>query len=446
MTTRKHRKKNYPEGISRKMLEGSHIISKLLEPFLKINHEAKIIEEKLLQNILDDQKRYLIERPWGDPSLNIILPSTDQEIDKLISALNSVELLRKFSGIYHIEENTVEFIFKSFTIGEEQHTRYTHRNFEYTYRGEKIKCKFAKASETLITIANSCEIGYFETQTDYRNILKIKQKHLIQPSDEVISFFVEMKSISTDKLPDLSRSINVDMSRFDRDTPVIVLHDPKLYRRQNKPKHNTQPFPKKIESSNLDEIVDYFWLSIVQAKDPASRLLNSFRVIEYYSSSYSDEEKKLKIISLHETLNSTGDFDSFIANVTKTVYSGSDKKDHVRRRKLIDDWVDKNTLYKFIREHEDVFSKLTILDGGLKLHPIINRKESQFEWSKTSSERIMKTLSDLRHAIAHGGDGEEGYSFRASKINISTVTPYADLSEIIAEKIIFDRKNNIPKS
>ena len=131
------------------------VIKKELEPFLKNNPFSSVREEG---------KDYVISNPWGDDTITFLLIKENKS--ELIDALNNVILPPRFTAIYHLDSNTMEYIF---TVIKKD-SPYASREFKFILDGKTYNCQFKSSSERLTTLSKSFMPVEEESSTSYRNL------------------------------------------------------------------------------------------------------------------------------------------------------------------------------------------------------------------------------------------------------------------------------------
>ncbi len=105
----------------------------------KTNEDANEFKEPLkaffkanrYSDITKTRGGYFITNPWNDKSVRFTLEKEPKE--ELIKALNCLILPPRFTGMYHIDTNTMEFIYT--VLGEDEPS--FSRKFNFTL-GSKI--------------------------------------------------------------------------------------------------------------------------------------------------------------------------------------------------------------------------------------------------------------------------------------------------------------------
>jgi hypothetical protein len=126
-----------------------------LDPFFENNPYSNIGVHEGVPSILC---------PWNDDSIAINIPEKFE--DELIEYLNSVKLPQRFSGIYHIEEQTMEFIF----VPIDEENELFEQEFEINFDGESYTCSLKEASSQLKLINAMYSLTERDTRTNFRDL------------------------------------------------------------------------------------------------------------------------------------------------------------------------------------------------------------------------------------------------------------------------------------
>lgn len=81
-----------------------------LKSFLDSNPESKIKKSG---------ERYVVQNPWGDASLELQIPDTEDERAQLSTALNDLILPVELSAIYHVSRKALEVIWTAYRLPNE---------------------------------------------------------------------------------------------------------------------------------------------------------------------------------------------------------------------------------------------------------------------------------------------------------------------------------------
>jgi len=188
---------------------------KRLAPFIKNNAVSKVEKPSLPFGVV------AVKSPWGDTSIEIVLPSKAKDLNALIEALNNVVLPERFTALWHVDTQKLEFIYTTYPTHE------ADRSFVFKHRGSTYECTFGDSSNRLLLIAEAY-YGVGPTSTDYRNLDTFSDYALSKkgrtgyeriPNARPLSFWINgLKKWDTDKMLDLALHLNFYMSYYDPDS------------------------------------------------------------------------------------------------------------------------------------------------------------------------------------------------------------------------------------
>ncbi|GAI45954.1 unnamed protein product [marine sediment metagenome] len=111
---------------------------KKLAPFLSRNRNAKVEKRGEL---------YYVSNAWNEESISFLLePNSESD---LIAALNTLILPPRFTALYHLDTNTMEYIFTLL----DRNSPYLSRQFEFSIEGKTYHCGFEDASDRLLLLS-----------------------------------------------------------------------------------------------------------------------------------------------------------------------------------------------------------------------------------------------------------------------------------------------------
>lgn len=114
-------------------------------------------------------KRLYVLTPWNDDSLALLIQP--KSATELITALNTLVLPPRFTAIYHLDSNTMEYIYALLEPNDPCYSR----AFKFTLAGKSYSCRFAKASERLLALSKLFRRTGKQSLVDYRNLLLLRE-------------------------------------------------------------------------------------------------------------------------------------------------------------------------------------------------------------------------------------------------------------------------------
>ncbi|MGJ5008132.1 hypothetical protein ACQR05_10190 [Bradyrhizobium oligotrophicum] len=402
----------------------------LFGPFLAANPHSRI---KAVE--LDDRTRHVLEKPWDDDSLALVL--VPQNAERLSAALNAVLLPQRFSAIWHSDTKDLEVVWTAFELSEAAQ-EVAARQFDFSFSGKSYRCEFGESSSRLLEIAKAA-MPIRGTATNYRNLQsftmyanKVAESKLGKP----MSFWIRSIDWNEDAVIDLAYHLNFYMSYFDDRTPKIIIHArPEVSNVQPQERYIVGKFPASISGAVIDLNLLHFWQAAHGAEDQSKSFLYYYRLIEYASTTYIDREARAAVRRLLAQPNALDD----IPNITERLVlaTQSTKQDDDQRiRRLLEDTVDRSQVAKEIDKNLGLFNRQTIFEGGFNLDALVGngQKGEQFDLL-----RFVKQIKDIRNALSHGRDIRTQMVIIPTQKNFDLLQPWVTLMCVVAGQVILFR-------
>jgi len=401
--------------------------NKLFAPFLADHPVAKIAEVDL-----GDRKRHVIEKPWGDDSLVLLIAPANAK--DLANALNQVILPQRFSAIWHKDTKDLEVIWTAFKLSG-QGKEIANRKFDFSLGTKTYHCEFGKSSDRLISIGMAF-VQIKGTETNYRNLISFeafatrREGAIKQRIDTPRSFWIRNVDWNEDSILDLAYHINFYMSYFDDKTAKIIIHPrPEVSTVKPQERYIAGKFPSQIKGKVIDPNVLHFWEAAHGADDQSKSFLYYYRLIEYASTTYIDREARVVVRRLLGQPNVLDDVHTLTEQLVLAAQS-TKQEDEQRIRHLLDDTVDKVQLWVEIEKNRSLFAKETKFEGGFKLEALIGdgaQKADNLDLGK-----FAKHIKDIRNALSHGRDIRTQMVIIPTRRNFDLLQPWVTLMCIVA--------------
>lgn len=409
-----------PEDASRAELER---LERELDPFLRANTSAALAWS-------DGEP--LIVTPWGDPSLQIVLREAGPA---LLGALNSVVLPPRFTAIWHSPARAFEFIWGPVTQTSDE----IGRSFEFRFEGLPLTCRFGEASAALTEIALATRITNVPSGSGYRNLPTVRRYLRFRDSDQRIventtlaSFWVSPLPMDEDLVASVARHLNLCMFRFDRQTPRVIVHEP---RTETTPARGARypmgSFPPAMASGSLDPYILELWDAAVAAPDALRRFLSFYQVIEY-AAFYLVEEDTIREVRRAllspEVPARAADFARRIVELV-----ASDRRtEEAKLVAVVQRCVDPAVLWGEIEPNRDYFSREVRFDGGLAVPPLLREGWGLDDFRAVWIPRLPDTLRKIRNALVHSREPRMAGVIAHTRANLGRLSPWARLLAVVA--------------
>jgi hypothetical protein len=433
------KKPKKPENNASEEEKGDVNIKKKLVKFLKNNPKSQ------LRRLKDPEKIHYIHRPWNDESIILVL--WDESDTKLITVLNALILPEKFSAIYHMEDNKMEFIYSPLDKDDPDITR----KFNIKIEGKQYTCQYQLASDKLLTLSQYCGRAKFSA-TEFRNLLqfrdymkyktkkKSKEKEGSLKSEfegkVPISFYVTgFDSFDEDDLIKVSRHINFYLQYYDRVSPVIVIHQTESKDEDlGQLRLIKEEFPTEINTQVLDSFLLTLMDSALEA-EPRLEFIYYYQVLEYSSFYYVKDNIKRKLIKIINSPDVLCNSNECISRIMEAI-DEIRQEDDAKIKNTIKSACELEELWREINENKAYFSKNHKFDGGFEIEPIIT-EDTNFEqfltcWHPT----ISNNLKYIRNALVHGREKQFGKVILPTHLNDTLLMPWIQIAHRIAEHVI----------
>jgi hypothetical protein len=390
-------------------------------------------------------KYWYITNPWNDASVSFVL--RPESIPSLKAALNKLILPPRFTGIYHLDSNTMEYIWTLLDNDDP----YFLRQFEFNLDGKSYHCKFDQASARLVNLARWFRRTGKTTITEHRNLLLLREyieyideKSKKRPSSEEAfteirpaSFYVSgFEGFDDGKILEVSKHINFFMYYYDRETPHIVTH-PVEAEPLEKPRQLQfiqTAFPKKISSRSHDPFL--LDLSLAAASVPSRlRFLYYYQILEYAAFYHVDERVKRDLLNIINVPDIHSDPEKYIARILETV-SDIRSEDEAKINMICRNACDINILWKELQHNLSYFTKRQEFDGGFALEPFISEDTTLESFRAMWYPKTPDTLRSIRNALVHGRERRVSRVINPTLHNDLLIKPWLTIIQRMAEHII----------
>lgn len=405
-----------------------------LTPFLRNNPYSEIKKRG---------KLYYVINPWKDESIYFVLRPESQS--DLIAALNNLILPRRFTALYHLDTNTVEYIY---TLLDEN-SPYLSRQFEFTTDGKVYYCRFEDASERLLLLSKLFRPTGKEAAAEYRNLMLLHlymNPKLIQSLQLEQDFFTQRKPVSfsvsgfekfdEDKIVEISKHLNFFMLYYDRESPSILIHS--VERELAEPAKQLQfvetTFPEKISTRRQDP----FLLDLaLTARTVETRLqfLYYYQILEYAAFYYTDDEVRRDLLNIINTPDIHSNPERHISRILDTV-SGVRQEEEAKIQKVVKMVCRPEVVWKELQQDVSYFSQTQQFDGGFVLEAFIDETTTVESFCAMWHPKTADTLRFIRNALVHGRERKFGKVISPTPRNDQLIKPWVATARRIAEEVI----------
>jgi hypothetical protein len=415
-------------------------ITQDLTQFLARNPDSKIELSEATS------KRALVKLPWGDPSVEIVIPLAGSEQDKLVDCLNNVILPRRLSALYHVDTRELEVIFTARALSNSM-KQIDGRSFDFNFEGDQYNCRFDTSSERLLAIAE--EASYPQhSDSAFRNLMSFTE--FTNMPDDVdgefaefirsrfgrpLSFWVSAIDWDEEKTLSILRHISFYMRYYDSVSPFILIHPADDSMSVNpKERYVHGDFPKSISSRQLNPSLISFYLAAADAL-PENKFLYCYRIIEFVSSNYLKNDKLVQVKKILSNPALLSSLDSSIDRLVGLIRE--DKPDNVNRFKaVVNELVRGEVVWPEICGNPDAFTKSVEFDGGFTLPKIVDGVDDITRLGPTVMQAMAGSFRNIRNALAHGGEEQAGRVILPTARNEKLLQPWVHLIVVVAGEVV----------
>ncbi len=306
-------------------------------------------------------KFLVVSKPWNDESL--ILPLLRKAKSKSIEILNNLILPPKFTAIYHIDTNTMEYIYTRLKIDDP----ILSRKFVFNLDDKQYVCKFDRASERLMTLVNLYARAR-DSRTDFRNLIYLEEDSIEEEPTSVgmipISFYVSgFQKYDENEIEEVSEYLNFFMQYYDRGSPSILIHSlAELSKRFPSLECIEGGFPNTISTRRKDP---FLMDLILAASGVGSRLqfIYCYQLLEYAAFYYADDEIRRELTQIVSAPDIHSNPEKYVARVLETT-SDIRLDDEAKVNRLIKTTCKPEVIYKEIELNKSYFSNTQEFEGG----------------------------------------------------------------------------------
>ena len=405
---------------------------KKLKLFLKHNPYSKVQRKK---------KAYYVLNPWNDKSMAFILRGASQT--DLIAALNNLILPTRFTALYHLDSNTMEYIYTLLPKNDSC----LSRQFNFIIDGEDYCCKFGGASDRLLILSKFFRRTGEETGTGYRNLLPFRS-YIMEKSKPAstedyfvgikpISFFVSgFKKFDEDKIINVSKHLNFFMRYYDRESPIIIIHSiaSELAESSKELRFLQKEFPRTISTRCHNP----FLLDIALAANEANTrlaFLYYYQILEYAAFYYVDTEVKRRMLQIICTPDIHANPDKYLSRLLDTV-TEMRQSDEAKLNKIVQIGCSLDVVWKELQQNLPYFSKRQEFEGGFAIEPFISEDTTFESFATMWIPKMPDILRKIRNALVHGRESRLGLAISPTRNNDLKIRPWFAVIRRIAEQVL----------
>ena len=407
---------------------------KKLKAFLDHNPWSKI------EKISEPEELVAVTLPWQDESIALALPRLDS---KALFRLNRLVLFPQFSAVFHRLKNSIEFIYTPYR-GDELDTR----DFVFEFEGQSLRCAFLAASREVLDLAEASEPLGPSTRTDYRNLRSFKRyislekeygkEKKFRDAFSPTSFWIYGCGDDPEALARLAQHINFYMHYFDRESPLIQIHEalPSDAALPDRERYLWDTFPKTISGRAIDPYLLAQLSSANEVTDPYRRFLYYYQVLEYVGFYYVGERTNRRIESILKAPE-TPAFPKAGLQRIQDVLTDEKMQDAAKIAAAITDCCDPGVVWREIEPIREHLERETVFDGGFTVKPIICDTSDANSFTTSGFDKLGTTLRSIRNALVHAREQRMANVIGPSARNHRLLRPFLRPLSTIAQQLVF---------
>jgi hypothetical protein len=406
-----------------------------LTVFLNRNPDAKIEKQ-------DDV--YYVMNVWNADSISFIIEHQTQS--ELISALNNLIFPPRFTGIFHVDTNTMEYIYTLL----DNNNPYLSRQFEFTIEGKTYHCGFNDASPRLLLLGKLFRpIGGIKGVGEDRNLMLLNMythpeilttlglENTFPSNVKPVSFFVnDFEGYDEEAIVEVSKYLNFFMRYYDRKTSYILIRPPLSNERE--PMGQLQfietEFPTRISTKRKDSFLIDLALA---AQDTNARLafLYYYQILEYAAFYYMDNDIQRKLLQILNSPDLAAFPNKYITKILDMI-SEIRQTDDAKLNKVVETCCDPSIVWKELQQNPSYFTKKIEFDGGFVIEAFISQDTTKESFSTMWIPKMPDTLRKIRNALVHSRESRLGLFIAPTRNNEIKIFPWLNLVRRIAEQTL----------
>ena len=384
-----------------------------------------------------------VSRPWGEEAIEIPMRSDDEE---LFEALNAVRLPPRFTAIWHEDTREFEVIY---TVLRKGHPL-LERGFEFRYRGSCYHCSFGPSSPRLRAIARKARPSGNVSRSDFRNLHPFHRfERLLEEhpdADYVIngkptSFWIRgIDGYDDDRIGNLVRNLNFHMSYFDRNTPIILIHEESVesHKIDGLRRPDIDSFPGALSAKDIDQHLLILWAS-AQGGDPFLRFIHYYQILEYAGFYHVKDKVRREVERAIAAPDAVARPDK-VAQQILDASSADKRRDDEKINAMIEECVDPQEMWDILDGSLADFSEEVKLDGGFILPALVSASTSYEDFAQSWNRQFPTALHQVRNALVHARESRQSTTIAPTTANHTRLSPWLlPLSQTAARVMLYSR-------
>lgn len=390
-------------------------------------------------------KNVNISKPWGTDDVRF---TTTVDNHQLIDDLNKVLFNTRFDAIYHIDTNTLEFIYGYLDPSDQHAAPMIDRKFTAHYSGHSFECMYAPPTERLFRLAKCYEKLPSDTpnrsapqMTVFRDAQQLQKlpstaKRYFEKRVPRNFFIKPNCGISEVNIEQLARHINFVMLYYDRESPRITINDPDVISKveqKGRIRHIEGNFPASLILSPINDIILRL-METARSSLPRFSFIYYYQIFEYAGYYYMDEKARKSLRNFLKDPAVITCAEDKIGELF-SIFSDLNQNDDAKMRKIIEDYCDPATVWKEIDNDKEFFASEQQFEGGFTCPPLIAADTTLSTWTAMWTPKTFDQLTKIRNALVHARERREIRVIIPNISNNRKIARYLPIIARIAEQV-----------
>lgn len=390
--------------------------------------------------IYDEKDNGTIACPWDDTTLELRVPKSDTS---LVAALNAVHLPPRFTALWHEDSKDLEVIWGPTPSADQIRSR----SFDFVFNDETVHCEFGDASERLVLIADSARFVEPPSPTGYRNLQSFELFRLMRSeyasegtadSYLLTSFWIRGIEWDENSVVDLARNLNFYMHYFDKEAPLIEIHDNSSsgHAQSTLKRYPHGPFPSRITGRTLDTYLLGLWRNSLHGS-PRLRFLYCYQILEYaafYHVKYDILQAIRRVVLAPDT---SVRLEEAVRQISDAM-AGDRMTEDAKINYITQQLADPDLLWKEIEPNLAHFSSEARFDGGFTLPALVRPQCGIDEFRSVWHPKFIDTVRKIRNALVHGREQRMSSVISPTSRNDDLLRPWlAPISATALQAVLY---------
>jgi hypothetical protein len=257
-------------------------------------------------------------------------------------------------------------------------------------------------------------------------------------STSLTSFWIRNIDWDENKITELARNLNFYMHYFDKETPLIEIHEDlgSASEHRTSERYPHGPFPLEIVGRDLDPFLLGLWENSVHSSIRL-RFLYCYQILEYAAFYYIKEGTLRTIKRIVAAPNASMHMDEAVRQIADAM-SEERMNDEAKIAYLVQQLVDPDLLWKEVEPHIGSLCHESEFDGGFKIPALVRSSCNPDEFRSAWHPKFIDSVRKIRNALVHGRESRMSGVISPTRRNDDLLRPWlAPLSAAALQAILY---------